>query len=72
MKGMTDDLSLPRLQAHLDRMRRDQSLTLARSHVERLFGDLPESQLDRFAKSHRCIIAHSDNCVVFQKIAPST
>jgi hypothetical protein len=69
---MTDDLSLPRLQAHLDRLNRAQSLTLARSQIERLLGhnDVAAERLTRFAKGHNCIIAHSDNCVVFEKVGP--
>lgn len=66
------DLSLPRLQVHLDNLRGAQSLTLARSQIERLFGhnDVAERRLSRFAQSHKCIVAHSDNCVVFQKVQP--
>ena len=67
---MSSYLSLPRLQIHLDRLRGTESLTLARRQIERLFGhnDMAERRLSRFAQSHHCIIAHSDNCVVFQKV----
>jgi hypothetical protein len=64
------DLSLPGLEAHLDKLRGAQSLTLARSQIERFFrlNDLAEEQLSRFAQSHKCLAGHSDNCVVFQKV----
>ena len=64
------DLSLPGLQARLDSLHSTQSLTLARRQIERLFGhnDVAERQLSRFAQSHNCIIAHSDDCVVFEKV----
>lgn len=70
---MSDYLSLPRLQQQLDHLHRAQSLTLARSQVERLFGhddDIASVRLTRFAKGHNCIIAHSNNCVVFEKVGP--
>lgn len=67
---MSNYLSLPRLEAHLDRLRGMENLTLARRQIERLFGhsDMAERRLGSFARGHRCIIAHSDNCVVFQKV----
>jgi hypothetical protein len=69
---MNEYLTLPRLQAHLDRLRLAERLTLARSQVERLFGhnDVAVGRLRRFAKGHNCVVAHADNCVVFQKAPP--
>jgi hypothetical protein len=67
---MAGYLSLPRLQIHLHGLRGEQTLAVSAREIERIFGhnDMAERRLSRFAKSHKCIIAHTDNCVVFQKM----
>ena len=66
---MTQDLTLPRLQSVLDRLREGQQLTLARTQADRLFGlnDAGAARLARFPKGHRCIVVHANECLVFEK-----
>ena len=70
---MTGYLSIPRLQIRLRALRATQTLAIAIREIERLFdhNDLAERRLSRSAQSHKCIIAHSDDCVVFQKLTES-
>lgn len=70
---MEQKITLPGLQASLDRLPAAQSLALANSDIERLFGfnDVALTRMKRFARGHNCIVSHADSCVVFQKMPPS-
>jgi hypothetical protein len=67
---VSDDFTLPSLQASLDRLPIAKSLALANTHIEKLFGfnDVAASRLERFARGHNCIVTHTDRCVVFHKM----
>lgn len=69
---MDHELTLPTLQGLLDSLRSAQTLALATRQVDRLFGldDVGTTRLKRFARGHNCIIAHTDDCVVFHKMPP--
>lgn len=70
--AMSGYLTLPLLEASLDRLPAARSLALARRQIEALFGhnDVANPRLKRFAKGHNCVIAHADDCVVFHKLPP--
>lgn len=67
---MTGYISIPRLQVHPHGLRGTQTFSVSTREIERLFGhnDMAERRLSRFALAHNCIIAHADDCVVFQKV----
>jgi hypothetical protein len=69
---MASRLTLPGLQATLDRLPAAQGLALANADIERLFGfnDVALTRMKRFARGHNCIVSHTDSCVVFQKLPP--
>lgn len=69
---MTREFTLPSLQATLDKLQIARSLALANKDIERLFGfdDVGTARMKRFARGHNCIVAHTDGCVVFQKLPP--
>jgi hypothetical protein len=70
---MDHKLTLPGLQASLDLLPIAESLALANSDIERLFGfnDVALVRMKRFARGHNCIVSHSNSCVVFQKMPPA-
>lgn len=72
--SMEYKMTLPGLQASLDRLAVAQRLALAKNDVERLFGlnDVALTRMERFASGHNCIITHANSCVVFEKMAPSS
>lgn len=69
---MRSNFTIPSLQACLDELSEAQSIALARTQIERLFGhnDVAFTRLERFATGHNCIVSHADGCVVFRKMTP--
>jgi hypothetical protein len=69
--NMEQDFTLPTLQSVLDELAEGKQLALARKQVDTLFGlsDVGVARLLRFASGHSCIIAHANDCIVFEKIS---
>lgn len=71
---MAQDFTLPSLQSTLNRLSEGQQLTLARKQADRLFGlnDVGAERMARFAGGHNCIVAHANECIVFEKKHPGS
>jgi hypothetical protein len=69
---MINTLTLPSLETLLDGLPAAQSMGLSRREIERLFGynGVAAAQVKRFARSHNCIVSHTDGVVVFSKLPP--
>ena len=66
---MRRNLTLPELQERLDGLTAGSLFEIGSRDYERLFGtnDAAAARLRNFARSHACVISHSNSAILFRK-----
>ena len=66
---MMRHLTLPELEERLEGLTAGSLFEISSRDYERLFGtnDAAVARLHNFARSHACVVSHSDNAILFRK-----
>jgi len=66
---MRRNFTLPELEERLDRLTSGSLFEIGAGYYERLFGtnDAAVARLRNFARSHACVVSHSNNTILFRK-----